>query len=299
MGLRTDGIAMQTTKLVLGNIHHNPAGFNALLSFFANASDSPVVEADMQATSWFDADMCAPFGALIKRLEQRQVKVKLINLQERVKDILLRNGFLAHLGGDSSPDPYQTTIAYQEFSVDDEVAFSGYIGEKLVHHRGWPKMPTELSRAFRQNVCEVFSNAVNHSDTKLGVFSCGQFYPNKNHLNFTIADLGVGIQQKIKTHANRDCSSVEAINWATKGYTTKPDSRTGGMGLKTLCRFLDKNEGVVRIVSDDGYWQRNSGKITSEVLFYPFPGTVVNLEINTADTHSWGEQSDLDTDNPF
>lgn len=299
MGLRTDGIAMQTTKLVLGNIHHSPAGFNALLSFFADASKSPIVEADMQATRWFDADMCAPFGALIKKLGQQQVEVSLVNLQNDVSNVLLRNGFMAHHGGDILPDPYHTTIAYQEFSVNDEVVFSGYIGEKLVHHRGWPKMPTELRKAFRRNICEVFNNAVDHSNTKLGVFSCGQFYPNKKHLNFTIADLGIGIRKNIKTHRGIDQSSVEAINWATSGHTTKPDSRTGGMGLKTLCHFLDKNEGVVRIVSDDGYWQRNSGKITSGVLSPPFPGTVVNLEINTADTKSCEIHSDLDTDNPF
>ena len=110
---------MQTTKLVLGNIHHSPAGFNALLSFYADASDSPVVEADMQATSWIDADMCAPFGALIKKLRQRQVKVNLVNLRDHVRNILQKNRFLSFPGGDSFPDTYHTTIAYQEFSVDD------------------------------------------------------------------------------------------------------------------------------------------------------------------------------------
>ena len=190
-------------------------------------------------------------------------------------------------------DTWDTTIAYRRFRVDDEVGFSGYVSGELVEHRSLPKMSIELRRAFSRNVSEVFSNAVHHSHTSLGVFSCGQYFPQKDRLDFTVADLGIGMRQNIKNYKGFDFSPVEAINWATKGNSTKPTGRPGGMGLKFLCRFLDMNEGCVRIISDAGYWQRSNGKITTGMLPCLFPGTVVNLEVNTADTKSYALQSEL------
>lgn len=292
---------MQTTKLPLGDIRHNIIGFDALVKFYAEASNCkcPLVEADMQATKWFDADMCAPFGALIENLKQRQIKVTLVNLQGQVEEILSKNGFLSFHGGETAPDTHHTTIAYQKFSVDDMEAFFSYVDEKFVYRRWWPELPIEHRKAFCRNVGEVFSNAVNHSNTKLGVFSCGQYFPTKERLNFTLVDLGIGIRQNIKDQVNIDYSSVEAIRWATNGNSTKPKHETGGMGLKVLCDALEKNEGCVRIVSDNGYWEKYSGKTDDWMLAYPFPGTVVDLEVNTANTKSLVLQSDLDADKIF
>ena len=92
---------MQTPKCLLGDIRHGLNGFSALARFYVDAKDSlsSTVEIDMQATRWIDADMCAPFGALICALKQRQVAVKLVNLQDNVKEILLKNGFLSSHGG--------------------------------------------------------------------------------------------------------------------------------------------------------------------------------------------------------
>ena len=55
----------------------------------------------------------------------------------------------------------------------------------------------------------------------------------------------------------------------------------------------------MRIVSDDGYWQKKKGDIFTAKLNSPFPGTVVNLEINTADTHSYGLASEVSIDDIF
>ena len=291
---------MQSTRFLLGNIHHNLDGFCALVSFYANAvASSSATEADMRATRWIDADMCAPFGAIIYTLIQQHIAVRLINMHHNVREILLKNGFLSSHGDDKVLDTWDTTITCRKFNVSDEVIFSSYISEEFVGHRGLPQMSTELRKAFSRNVSEVFNNAVHHSQTQLGVFSCGQYFPKKDRLDFTIADMGIGIRQNIKNYMGVDFSAVDAINWATEGNSTKPNDRPGGMGLKFLCNFLDMNKGCVRIVSDFGYWQRNSGEITKRMLPHPFPGTVVNLEVNTADTNSYVLQSELDGNNIF
>lgn len=289
---------MSVMRFPLQNIYHDLAGFSALSLLHTEAGACSSIKVDMRATSWIDADMCAPLGAVICALKHRHIAVKLVNIRDNVKEILSKNGFLCrHVG--KLPDTWDTTIAYKQFKVSDEISFSAYVSNDLAGHRGMPKMSAELQKMLSQNVCEIFSNAVLHSRTQLGVFSCGQFFPKKDRLDFTIADLGIGMRRNVENFLRSEISAVEAITWATSGNTTKPDDRPGGMGLKSLCRFFYLNEGCVRIVSDAGYWQRQGQHVTTANLRHPFPGTVVNLEVNTADTKSYVLQSELDSDNLF
>src|SRR5699024_7866356 len=116
-----------------------------------------------------------------------------------------------------------------------------------------------------------------------------QFFPNRHRLDFSVADLGVGMRQNIKDNAGLDLSPENAIAWATEDCnTTKRGPKVpGGLGLKLLSEFIDLNGGRIRIVSDAGYWQRENRKTVTALLSHPFPGTVVSLEINTADTQSY------------
>jgi hypothetical protein len=59
------------------------------------------------------------------------------------------------------------------------------------------------------------------------------------------------------------------------------------------------NRGRIQIVSDAGYWQRERGRTVTARLSQPFPGTVVSLEINTADTQSYALSSELSEANIF
>ena len=119
-------------------------------------------------------------------------------------------------------------------------------------------------------------------------------------LDFTVADLGVGIPQNIKEYTNLEFSPEKAIAWATEEFnTTKRGNLPGGLGLKILCDFIDLNGGCIQIVSDAGYWQRRASKVVTKPLSYPFPGTVVSVEINTADLHTYTLASELSTENIF
>ena len=161
-------------------------------------------------------------------------------------------------------------------------------------------MSPGLLKKFRESIFEIFSNAVLHSRTRLGIFSCGQFFPKKNKLDFTVADLGVGIRQNVCEYTGLNLSASQAIAWATvENNTTKGGSVPGGLGLKLLGEFIDLNGGCLQIVSDDGYWQRVNRNSSYYSLGHRFPGTVVNIEINTADTHSYVLSSELDVDEIF
>lgn len=161
-------------------------------------------------------------------------------------------------------------------------------------------MSRGLLKKFRESIFEIFSNAVLHSRTRLGIFSCGQFFPKRDQLAFSVADLGVGMRQNIRRHLGSDLAPEEAIEWATReNNTTKRENVPGGLGLKLLREFIDLNQGCLQIVSDAGYWRRRSRRTTTRRLDRPFPGTVVSVEINTADQNSYSLSSEFTTDDIF
>ena len=286
----------------LPEIRHDQASFEALASLHAQTKECVLdnVEINMNATHWFDADMCAAFGAILYGLGKNLNTINLVNLHRPVEDILSKNGFLSHYGRVKIPDRWGTTITYQRFDVKDDHYFAEYIENEFIHRSEIPKMSPGLLKKFRESIFEIFSNAVLHSGTHLGIFSCGQFFPKQNRLDFTVADLGVGIRQNVEDYTRRKFSPENAIAWATEEFnTTKRGKLPGGLGLKILCEFIDLNGGSIQIVSDAGYWQRKNKKTVTKPLSHPFPGTVVSVEINTADKHVYSLASDLNPEDIF
>jgi hypothetical protein len=287
-------------KHVLPPIRHSQDGFQALVRLDAEtrACILDSIEIDMAGTTWFDADMCAAFGAILYSLGDDLNTVTLTNIQPKVATILSKNGFLSHYGRALVPDKWGTTIGYHRFDVKDDRYFASYIEDELIHRSEIPAMSSGLLKKFRESIFEIFSNAVLHSRTTLGIFSCGQYFPMRNRLDFSVADLGVGIRRNIHENAGLDLPPEDAIDWATQARnTTKRGPVPGGLGLKLLCEFIDLNGGCIQIVSDAGYWRRENAQTRTERLGHAYPGTVVTLEINTADTRSYAlvsEQSPSD-----
>ena len=151
-----------------------------------------------------------------------------------------------------------------------------------------PSMSPGLLKKFWESLHEIFNNAATHSRSKLGVFSCGQFFPNRNRLDFTVADLGIGIRENVNADPQRHMTAVEAISWAVQANTTtRTGGIPGGLGLALLCKFIGLNDGGIQIVSDQGYFRQKGQKTECLELGGSFPGTVVSIEVNTADTKSY------------
>jgi len=283
-------------KLTLPAIKHDQNGFGALVKLWHKLENLVFedVYIDMNFGDWFDADMCAPFGAILHHSGESMNTIELTNIPPKVENVLSRNGFLSHYGREKIPDHYGTTIPYKRFNAKDDRYFAGYIESELLQRNEIPSMTPGLLKKFSESIFEIFSNAVLHSRTELGIFSCGQHFPARCRLDFSIADLGVGMRQNIKDKMGLDLSAEAAIKWANEGRnTTKRGPVPGGLGLKLLREFIDINGGCIQIVSDAGYWRREFGKTYTAPLGHSFPGTVVCLEINTADTNSYRLASEL------
>lgn len=279
----------KTHKISIGEIHSSKTGFTQLAKAASELDEFlfDAIEADFSACSWFDANMSAPLGVVFAHATDNLNDIKPTGLRPGVEAILTKNEFLTGFGFPERHDTHGTTIPYRRFNAGDERYFAAYLN-KLLRGKGLPKMSEALEGRFKNSILEVFVNATTHSESKLGVFACGQYYPNKQQLDFSVADAGIGIRRKIYKELGLKMNSDKAIEWALQeGNTTKKAAVPGGLGLKLIREFIDKNQGRIQIVSDRGYWEFNPNGETLTRLEVSFPGTVINIEINTADTRSY------------
>lgn len=276
------------------DIHSTVDGFSKIAEIYHRAvgAKERTVMLSLGNTRWIDANMCAPLGAMLyKLLEKKDVTIR--QPSSRLGDILSRNGFWREFGGASKPDFANTTIAFRRFELLEEDRFQEYLDLNW-RGKGIPKMTPALRRALLGNIGEVFNNAATHSHSQAGVFSCGQYFPTKKRLSFCIADVGVGIRTNVERFTGKSWDPVRAIEWALVGRnTTRTGNIPGGLGLKVLREFIQKNKGKIQIVSDGGYWEEEDGVSRTALLPRPFPGTIVNLEVNTADKHSYKLKSEV------
>jgi hypothetical protein len=197
-------------------------------------------------------------------------------------------------------DSCGTSIAYRSFQVQDVDQFKLHVQDTLMNHPGLPQMWPLLKKKIFENIFEIFENARTHSKTRHGIFTCGQLFPQRHRLSFAIADLGVGFRKNLKDKRQIDLPSAEAIAWALRdGNTTRTGNVPGGLGLKLLRAFIEKNGGSMQIVSKEGMWERKNAKEEMTTLENPFPGVVVNISFNTADKNSYALQEEIDENKLF
>lgn len=288
-------------KVPLGDVRSEYDGFLQLAQLAAQLKEVSLqhIEIDMSRVQWFAANMCAPLGAILYKVSRNLNRVVISEIPAKVENILSRNGFLQNYGRRVKADTYGTTIEYKRFEPKDDRYFGSYINRYMVG-RGLPEMSPGLRKKFQESIYEIFSNAVIHSRTKLGIYSCGQFFPTKRRLDFSIADLGMGIRQNVKEKIGLDLAGEKAIEWAITGHnTTKSGPVPGGLGLKLLREFIIMNQGRIQIVSDRGYLELKEGQPILKRLPQAFPGTVVNIEFNTADDRSYCLSSEIRPEDIF
>lgn len=285
----------------LPNISSDAAGFSALAELASRtvADKFPQVEINLSRLAWFEANMAAPLGVILNTLTDALKVVSIVAVPAPIEAILRRNGLLAAFGYPPATTTSPTALPYQRFKLQDAALFAQYLQDHLPG-KGIPTMSTGLGKLFQQSLFEVFENAIFHSGSPIGVFVCGQFFPLKQRVDITIADAGITIPRKVNESLGWNLSATDALAWALKeGSTTKREGKPGGVGLKLLRDFVALNKGRLQIASGGAYWEFNAGIEFIQPLACPFPGTVVNLEVNTADNKSYRLANEVSPENVF
>jgi hypothetical protein len=266
-------------------IRSDAAGFSKLAKLFDDLSgfNQANISIDLSKVSWLDAHLAAPLLIIARHVSTKRNTINFINPQEQVALTLRKNRFFTRLENDT----YRTTMPITEFQLTEGVAFSLY-AKKHLNRKEMPRMTPALRGKFYEGIDELFANSALHSNAKLKVAVCGQFYPTNGRLDFSIADGGRTIAGALRDSGRGSYRDDEAIAWAmTPLNTTRQGDIPGGLGSKVLREFIELNNGKLIVASSAGFWCQQGNKVVKFRLAHPFPGTTVVLEINTADKNRY------------
>lgn len=270
----------------LSNINNNYDGFQKLISFYDYFKDDWFNDIHLELNNFFAANMCAALGSILEK-KILQLNDLHISADSAISKVLQKNHFLNQYGFKNLPDDKNTTIPFHKFDRSESKRFTGYVMTELMPRKGMPVMSEKLKIRISSAIGEIFANSSMHTDSPF-IFACGQFFPQNRTLDFTIADMGEGIKNKVNLFLQEKKEATEAIKWALiDGNTTKKGS-PGGYGLSILKDLIGLNKGFMQIISNDGFYEYNNGQNEEYRQFKgEFPGTVVNLQFMTDDPSSY------------
>lgn len=259
------------------------------------------LQIDFSNASFIRNHFLAIIGMGLEVVQNRGIKVALIKPKDKtVLNAMTRIGFLSVFGdGEDGPDTYKTMIRYTNIPLEnyDEsfAVFHVYFKEQFAGKVA--NLSPKLLKKILQKIYELFSNVFRHSESALGLFCSGQFYPKSEQFKFTIADNGTTIKTKvnryllkefIKNRSTADkvfskkfepINGVEAIKWALEDKHSTTGG--GGLGLSLLMDLITISGGSIEIISNDGYYSIKDGVESTKKLQGSFEGTIVSIELNT------------------
>lgn len=248
---------------------------------------------------FFAANMSAALGAILDKFTANLNSIN-FDLKPEIETILSKNDFLTYFGKQRAVDINKTTIKFQKLKPTDGKYFKNYVIEELIegHTADLPQMSKGVKEKIVEAIYEIFVNAQIHSETEF-IYTCGQFFPNKNKIEFTIVDTGIGFREKINKRFGSNLRAIKAIEWAVEENRTTKEGVSGGLGLAVLKEFVNINKGKMQIISNDGFYQFDcNGEILKEFRG-EFPGTIVNLQFRTDDNNNYSLKSEIDINDIF
>ena len=256
---------------------------------------------DMSEVKVFDAHMAAPLGAILARVADAFNAVDIVDVPGGVEKKLRKNRFLTRYRYEPLRAARRTAMPFRRLRLlSGQGAFENYV-EQWLGRKGMPEMSKKARKAFKRKVFEIYQNAVIHSESDIGVFVCGQSFPRKKRLDFTIADAGIGIRETVRRYFENDrIGSVRSMQWAlAPHHTTKRGRLPGGLGLQLLKEFTRLNGGKIQIASRFGFYEYSHGDENFRKMSADFPGTAVTIEVNTADESTYVLSDEIASDKIF
>jgi hypothetical protein len=281
----------------LNRIDNTYESYQSIISFYHANKDKGFDSIHIELQNFFAANMSAALGAVLDLFTEYLNDIH-FDITPQVEQILLKNDFLTYYGKSRVIDINHTTIKFQKLKPTDGKFFKTYVIEELVGRNELPNMSDALKEKIVEAIYEIFVNAQIHSDTKF-IYTCGQFYPNKNKIEFTIVDTGIGFKDRINKRFGSNLSATKAIEWAVEDKRTTKIGISGGIGLAVLTEFIGKNKGKMQIVSDAGFYQYDKNGAVTKQFNDVFPGTIVNLQFCTDDKNSYVLKKEIDINDIF
>lgn len=282
---------MDSNKIILKlpqSVSSNYSGFSSLLEicspYLIEAYARESIVLDFTHNSWFEANLLPILYAyMIEGHKIGIVSEYRNNHDSKLTDLLTRNGFAKLcFGKEHKPHATETCVPFKIFNASDTYNFGNYIDAELVRY--FPSMEDRVKKDLSSYIQEIFGNAQIHGGSDK-VFTCGQFYPRSNKIDFTIVDIGWTFQSNVVNffEGKGERFIGNSIGWAVQPEHTTKAGVSGGFGLSLMRDFIKFNKGKFQIVSGMEYWELSGETETENSFKNLFPGTIVNIEIDQGD----------------
>ncbi len=285
-------------KLV--SINNSFDSFQRIINLYENYKSAFFEDIHIEIRSFFAANMSAALGAVLDEFISNLNDINFDYISPQIEQILSKNDFLSYFGREKAKDINRTTIKFQKLKTSDGKYFKNYVIEELIKGRisDLPKMSEGVIKKIVEAIYEIFVNAQYHSETEY-IYTCGQFFPNKSEIEFTIVDTGIGFREKINRRFDSNLSSIQALKWAVEESKTTKEGLSGGLGLAVLREFVSMNKGKMQIISKDGFYQYDGESEQLKKFNGEFPGTIVNLQFKTNDSNNYLLSEEVDVNEIF
>lgn len=222
----------------------------------------------------------ACLGGLARLIQSRDGRVVFDweTLPKAIHMNLAQNGFLFDFGCDHLPWE-GNSVPYWGNCQHDPTIVGEYLRYKWLG-KGWVNVSEGLRDAIAGQVSEIYLNAFEHSQSPIGVFSCGQYYSETGLLQLTVIDFGLGIPTTVRAlPQNSELSTCEALQWAFTSGNSSKQGICSGMGLSLLEDFVATNHGNLSLYTHDGCVMVDDNGIRYENQHTNFSGTLVNIAL--------------------
>ena len=214
-----------------------------------------------------------------------QAYLDVASMQGAILANLQQNGFAFAMGANIGPWVGNSVPFREDRAPDKNAIVDGYLVDQWLG-RGWVNVSPGVRDSIVGQMWEIYQNAFEHSQSPVGVYSCGQYYPGLGELKLAVIDLGVGIPSNAK-RINVNFSGRESLEWAFhRGTTSDRSSGIGrGLGLDFLKTFVKANGGTLEVFSHDGYARIDENSETYDNCIAYYEGTLVNIGLRCDEQH--------------
>lgn len=274
------------TTIHVPRLNDGPVDFDRLAQIARSVNEHSAVRLDFADCDFIRYTGVAVVGGLIRHgsASGTPVIVDEATIRPAVLGYLRSVGF-PFVSGHKAVSA--TAVPYFEQRTADRQSTTQYLDEHWLRRApGRPSLSPGLARAMVSQVWEIFLNAMEHADSRAGIFACGQFFPNLKDIALGIVDYGVGIPARVQGHlAAPGMPDSNAMEWAFQpgNSTSSSPSVPRGLGLDLLQEFVTKNGGSLHIVSNGARASLERGRLRFEEQSSPFPGSLTCIRLRCDD----------------
>jgi hypothetical protein len=196
------------------------------------AGDGTEVTFDFSRCDFLRPNAVVFLGGLRRMIGYRggTARFKMGTMHNQVRANLEQNGFAYAMGADVLP--WQgNSIPYREYVEQDQDSIVQYLKNDWLG-RQWVNLSDALASAIAGQMWEIFANAFEHADSRVGIYCCGQHLPRLGELLLAVADFGVGIPFNARIYRREaGLTAEQAMRWAFERGTSTSRRTSGPRGV--------------------------------------------------------------------